>query len=185
MLTAQRRSEVADMRWGELKDGSLWTIAGSRTKNGAEHDVPLSEPARAVLFRVPRIAGSEFVFTTLGVRPISGHSHAKEYLDKVILQIARQEATEAGQDAGAVTVTPWRLHDLRRSAASGMARMGIAVHVIEAVLNHRSGAISGVAAIYSRHSYLPEKRHALEAWAAHVMALVNGPAASNVVPLRA
>jgi integrase len=91
---------------GELKDGSLWTIAGSRTKNGAEHDVPLSEPARAVLFRVPRIAGSEFVFTTLGVRPISGHSHAKEYLDKVILQIARQEATEAGQDAGAVTVTP-------------------------------------------------------------------------------
>jgi hypothetical protein len=66
-----------------------------------------------------------------------------------------------------------------------MARMGIPVHVIEAVLNHRSGAISGVAAIYNRHSYLPEKRHALEAWAAHVMGLVSGPAASNVVAMAA
>ena len=64
-----------------------------------------------------------------------------------------------------------------------MARMGIALHVIEAVLNHRSGAISGVAAIYNRHSYLPEKRHALEAWAAHVMGLANGPASSTVVGL--
>jgi hypothetical protein len=82
-------------------------------------------------------------------------------------------------------VPPWRLHDLRRTAASGMARMGIPVHVIEAVLNHRSGAISGVAAIYNRHSYLPEKRHALEAWASHVMGLAHGPAESTVVTLRA
>ena len=81
-------------------------------------------------------------------------------------------------------VTPWRLHDLRRTAASGMARMGIPVHIIEAVLNHRSGAISGVAAVYNRFNYMPEKRHALDAWAAHVMGLADGPAGSNIVALR-
>ena len=183
MLTAQRRTEVGDMGWGELKDRSLWTIPGSRTKNGAEHDVPLSPPAQDILSRAPRITGSQFVFTTSGVRPISGYSQAKERLDALMLQIARQETTEAGQDATAVTLAPWRLHDLRRSAASGMARMGIPVHVIEAVLNHRSGAISGVAAIYNRHSYLPEKRHALEAWAAHVMGLVTARRRSNVVAM--
>jgi integrase len=181
MLTAQRRTEVGDVRWGELKDGGLWTISGSRTKNGAEHDVPLSEPAQAILASAARIAGSEFVFTTTGVRPISGYSQAKERLDALMLQIAREEATEACQEASAVTLAPWRIHDLRRSAASGMARMGFAVHVIEAVLNHRSGQISGVAAVYNRHSYLPEKRRALEAWATHVLGLVSGPAASNVV----
>jgi integrase len=185
MLTAQRRTEVGDMRWGELKDRGLWTIPGNRTKNGAEHDVPLSPAAQAVLSSAPRIAGSEFVFTTMGARPVSGYSQAKERLDGLVLELARQEAMEAGRDAAAITGASWRLHDLRRTAASGMARMGVPVHVIEAVLNHRSGAISGVAAIYNRHSYLPEKRHALEAWAAHVTGLVNGPVTSNVVQLRA
>jgi len=93
-----------------------------------------------------------------------------------MLLIARQEA---GEDGAAATVAPWCLHDMRRTAASGMARMGTPVHVIEAVLNHRSGAISGVAAIYNRHSYLPEKRHAVEAWASHVMGLVGEPAAEQ------
>ena len=84
----------------------MWTIPGSRTKNGAEHDVPLSEPAQAILASAARIAGSEFVFTTTGVRPISGYSQAKERLDALMLQIAREEATEAGRDASAVTVAP-------------------------------------------------------------------------------
>ena len=79
----------------------------------------------------------------------------------------------------------WTFHDLRRTAASGMARLGISVHIIEAVLNHTGGEISGVTAVYNRHSYLPEKRHALEAWAAHVMGLVDGPAASNVIRIKA
>ena len=182
MLTGQRRTEVAEMRWRELKDGgALWTIPSTRTKNSAAHDVPMSAVAAAIPSRAPVIAGSEFVFTTSGARPISGHSCAKERIDAIMLQIALQEATETGRDASAVTVAPWRLHDLRRTAASGMARMGIPVHVIEAVLNHRSGAISGVAAIYNRHSYLPEKRRALEAWAAHVTGLLDRPAANNVI----
>ena len=75
----------------------------------------------------------------------------------------------------------WTFHDLRRTAASGMARLGFPVHVIEAVLNHTGGQISGVAAIYNRHRYLPEKRRALEAWAAHVTGLLDRPAANNVI----
>jgi integrase len=88
----------------------------------------------------------------------------------------------AGEGA---SIPPWTFHDLRRTAASGMARLGIAVNVIEAVLNHTGGEISGVTAVYNRHKYLAEKRLALEAWAAHVSGLVNARAASNVVPLRA
>ena len=78
---------------------------------------------------------------------------------------------------------PWRLHDLRRTAASGLARLGFPLHVIEAVLNHRCGQISGVAAVYNRHSYLPEKRKAIEPWSAHVLHLAGG-AADNVVLLQ-
>jgi integrase len=185
MLTAQRRDEAAGMRWDEVKEGgSLWTIAGARTKNHTEHDVPLSASAVTILSCAPRLAGSEYVFTTTVKTPISGYSNAKERLDGLVLQMVRQEATEASTEALAVPVAPWRLHDLRRTAASGMARMGIPVHVIEAVLNHRSGAISGVAAIYNRHSYLPEKRYALEAWAAHVSRLVAEPPSMEISKMK-
>src|SRR4051812_8812744 len=81
------------------------------------------------------------------------------------------EWPETGDNPEGVAIEPWRLHDLRRTAASGMARLGIPVHVIEAVLNHRSGQVSGVAAIYNRHRYLPEKRRALKVWAEHIIGL--------------
>ena len=84
----------------------MWTIPGARTKNGAEHDVPLSPAAQEILSCAPRIAGSQFLFTTTGATPISGYSNAKERLDALVLQMARQQATEAGQDAAAVTVAP-------------------------------------------------------------------------------
>src|SRR5215210_4859845 len=101
-----------------------------------------------------------------------------------MLAIAREEAAAHGENADEIKLEPWRLHDLRRTAASGMARLGVPVHVIEAVLNHRSGQISGVAAVYNRHSYLPEKRRALQAWANHVLSLVEKQPADNVVALR-
>jgi integrase len=106
MLTGQRRDEVAGMRWAELKDGGLWTIAGARTKNGLEHDVPLGEQAQAILVSAPRSTGSDFVFTTTGATPISGYSNAKERLDAFMLQVAREEATEGRQDAAAVALAP-------------------------------------------------------------------------------
>jgi integrase len=184
MLTAQRRDEVAGMLQRELKEnGALWTIPAERTKNSTEHDVPLSRAAQGVLATMPRIGRAGFVFTTNGHTPVSGYSNAKARMDAVMLALARKHAVERGEDPDEIKIPGWRLHDLRRTAASGMARLGIAVNVIEAVLNHRHGQVSGVAAVYNRHSYLPEKRRALEAWADFVMQLSSEEGASNVVPL--
>jgi hypothetical protein len=80
-------------------------------------------------------------------------------------------------------MAPWRLHDVRRTVATGMASLGVQPHVVEAVLNHISGHKAGVAGIYNRAQYLPERRQALDLWANHVAALVAGEA-SNVVPMR-
>ena len=174
ILTGQRRDEVAKMARRELREGgTLWTIPAARTKNGTAQDVPLAKIAREVIVRQPRIsarAGSEYIFTVGGDKPICGYSSIKADIDAAVAAIALEEAAEDEREP--VQVEPWRFHDLRRTVASGMARMGIALHVIEAVLNHRSGQISGVAAVYNRHSYLPEKRRALEAWADHIQGLV-------------
>jgi len=144
-------------------------------KGGVGHDVPLGESALELLKTIPSAAG-DFVFTFTGNTRLRHYAGAKQKLDAALLAIAESE-----------NVAPpahWTFHDLRRTAASGMARLGLPVHVIEAVLAHRGGEVSGVTAVYNRHSYLPEKRRALEAWAGHVMQLVGDPPASNVRPLR-
>jgi integrase len=189
VLSGARRDEAAGARWREIsQDGTIWTISSERTKNGEAHDVPLSPAAQRLVAGLPKVKAEkkpEFLFTTTGKTPVSGYSNAKERLDAVMLAIARKEAEGAGADPEEeVMIESWRLHDLRRTTASGMARLGIAVHVIEAVLNHKGGAISGVAAAYNRHSYLPEKREALDRWAAHVERLVSGEEDENVVALR-
>jgi integrase len=147
LVTAQRRSEVANMRWSEIDwERSVWEIPASRSKNGKPHEVPLSPLALATLKGVPRFEGSDLVFTTTGYSPISG-------ITKMVLRI--QAASETAN---------WRLHDLRRTAASEMARMGVSPHVVEKVLNHVSGTLGGVAGVYNRYGYDPEKRDALERW---------------------
>ncbi len=179
LLTGQRLSEVGDMTHGEFRD-RLWAIPKERVKNGAAHDVPLSDPALEVLASVPRISGRPgYIFTTTGKTPVSGFSRAKANLDKAMLAIAREEVGEG------VTVPPWRLHDLRRTAASGMARLGINLPVIEKVLNHSSGSFAGIVGVYQRHSFADEKRRALEAWGSFVEQIVSGEPAGNVVALRA
>lgn len=183
LLTGQRRDEVAGMTRGEL-DGKVWTIPADRAKNNQLHTVPLSSAALDVLAKVPKIASRPgLTFTTTGTTPVSGWSRAKDNLDKELLAAARREALEAGKDPDAVSVPHWTLHDLRRTAASGMARLGIAVHVVERLLNHRSGTIRGVAAIYNRHDYMSERETAAEAWGRYVTDLVNGGQPSNVRPL--
>lgn len=148
ILTGQRRTEVAQMRWSELDwDQCLWSIPAERSKNGHRHEAPLSPPARDLLRALPRFIGSDFVFTTTGRSPVSGFGRLKRRLDQ------------------ALALRGWRVHDLRRTVASGMARIGVAPHVIEKVLNHQSGIISGVAAVYNRYGYEQEKRVALERWA--------------------
>jgi integrase len=162
LLTGCRLNEVAGMTRAELSDdGATWNIPGARTKNKRPHVVPLAPLARKMVG-----SGSEgFVFTTTGRSPVSGWSKIKRRLDE------------------AMKIPPWRLHDLRRTAATGMAEIGIAPHIVEAALNHISGAKAGVAGTYNRAAYAPEKRAALERWASHVQGLVSERPA-NVVKMR-
>jgi integrase len=152
-LTGQRREEVAQLSWDEIDfAGRTWTLPGSRTKNGKPHIVHLSREAIAVLMRMPKLG--KFVFSVSSSKPFARFSAAKLELDRL---------------SG---VSNWRLHDLRRTCVSGMARLGIAPHVADKVLNHQSGTISGVAAVYQRHEFLAERKDALERWGAHVARLL-------------
>lgn len=176
LLTAQRRDEVAKMRRSELREGgTLWTIPADRAKNGQAHDVPLSAQVQAILASMPRISSrAGYMITTTGSSGISGYAKAKVRLDNAMLAFARADAEAGGADAESVTIEAWRLHDLRRTAASRMAQLGTNPHVIEAVLNHRSSTVSGVAAIYNRYQYLSEKRIAIDAWASYVDTIFGG-----------
>lgn len=173
LLTAQRRDEVAKIRRSELREGgTLWTIPAERAKNGQAHDVPLSGEVQGVLGSLPRVAGQAgYLISTTGNSGVSGYAKAKARLDAEMLALARTGAAAAGGDPESITLEPWRLHDLRRTASTGMGRLKIEPHVIEAVLNHRSGVIKGVAAVYNRYQYLDEKRAALQAWASHVASI--------------
>ena len=157
ILTAQRRDEVAGMTWSELDlDRATWTIGAERAKNGQAHTVHLSPAAQAILEQIPQRLDSDFVFTTTGKSAVSGFSKAKARLDKLS------------------AVNEWRLHDLRRTAATMMAEQLELSHVIvDRILNHRSGAIRGVAAVYLRGEYLKEREHALGCWSEFVQKLVS------------
>ena len=173
LLTGARLSEVVGMRRDEIgDDGATWTLPGDRTKNHRPHVLALPPLAREILDGVPRIE-SPFVFTTNGRRPVTCFSSNKRELDRAMLAVARAERADA-------IVKPWRLHDLRRTAATGMAEIGIPPHVVEAVLNHVSGFRAGVAGTYNRAAYGPEKKAALERWATHVAGLVSGKRATVI-----
>jgi integrase len=165
ILTGARREEIGGLRWSEI-DGDTIKLKGERTKNGEAHDIPLSAPARALLASVPRIAGSDFVFTSTGEKPIAAWSNAKLKLDAL------------------VTIEPWRVHDLRRTVATGLQKLGVNLQTVEAILGHTGGSRAGIVGVYQRHTYSDEKRSALEAWGAHVIALIEGRAVGKVVPLR-
>jgi integrase len=148
ILTGQRREEIGGLRWTEVDlDRGLIVLPPARTKNKRLHELPLSPQARAILERQGRRPNRDLVFG-LGRGGFSGWSDGKESLPPLL--------------------RPWRLHDLRRSAATGMAELGVLPHIIEAVLNHVSGHRAGVAGVYNRARYEPEMREALERWAAHV-----------------
>ncbi|HEU5274704.1 MAG TPA: integrase arm-type DNA-binding domain-containing protein, partial [Xanthobacteraceae bacterium] len=167
LLTGCRRDEVADMTRAELsEDGTTWTIPGARTKNGREHVVHLSPLAREIIAAAPRIEGKPgFLFTTNGKTPLSGWSKCKTRLDAAML-VATKKA-----DA---TIPPWRLHDIRRTVATVMHEdLDIDPHVVEAVLNHVSGAKAGIAGTYNKAKYAAERRAALNAWARYILLLLD------------
>lgn len=177
LLTGQRREEVAGMKWREIDlPEKMWTIPRERVKTDKAHDVPLNDATVNVLEALPKVAGTGYVFTTTGNTPASGISKAKERLDGKMLAILQEQDEDAELPA-------WRLHDLRRTMASGMARLGINLPVIEKVLNHTSGSFGGIVGVYQRHEFADEKRRALDAWGSFVAELVDGKQGSNVVAL--
>lgn len=164
ILTGARRSEIGKLKWSEIGDDAIH-LEGERTKNNKAHTIPLSAAALAVLAKLPRMAGSDFVFTTTGTSPVSGWDRAKKSLD------------------GLVDMPGWRVHDLRRTLATGLQRLGVDLQTIEATLGHCGGSRSGIVAVYQRHSFDAEKRIALDRWGQHVSRLLTG-AVGNVVPIR-
>ncbi len=186
ILTGARRDEIGALRWAEVDSGNaVIRLEGERTKNGQLHAVPLSERALELIETLPKITNdagkTEFAFTTTGQTPVSGWSRTKILLDAKIEELRREETDIAG---GEVEPMPaWRVHDFRRSVATGLQRLGFRLEVIEAVLGHVSGSRGGIVGVYQRHSFDEEKRAALDAWARHVEALLTG-APENVVELR-
>jgi integrase len=155
ILSGQRRDEVARMRWDEIDlDRRMWTLGRERVKTDTRHDVPLSHSAVVILQALPRI-GNEYVLTTNGEAPSSNYGKNKRRLDALLPDMP-----------------PWRLHDIRRSVASGMARLGVNLPVIEKVLNHSGGSFAGIVGVYQRYDFAREKASALQRWADHVERLV-------------
>ena len=186
LLTAQRRSEVAQMRWADLDlegDKPLWSIPREFTKMDRAHDVPLAPEVVGILDALPRHRGPQVFSTGDGTAPISGFTLAKRRLDKKMVEIMLEAATEPGNDPETVERPRWTLHDLRRTAASGMARLGFPPHVTGAVLNHSPSATAGITAIYVRFRYDDERRQALEAWARRLEQIVSEATPANVVPI--
>ena len=174
LLTAQRESEVAGMRWSEIDlDQRLWMIPAGRTKSKRAHIVHLSEPAARIIERLPRVG--LLVFPSRADTVLKSFSKAKERVETVMTTLC----AESGGNPGG----PWVLHDLRRTATTIMARNNIAPHVADKVLNHSvgTGAISGVAAVYNRYEYLPERKVALETLGRFIASLVR-PTPNNIWP---
>lgn len=174
LLTGQRLGEVAQMTDTEVTS-NVWHLAGERTKNGRAHDVPLSKPCLAVLRDVERIKGKAgYVFTTTGATAVQGFHKGREHIAKAMEAIAADDIVEG------IEIPHWGFHDLRRTAATGMARLGTPVRVTEAVLNHISGTGGGIVAVYQRHDYADEKAQALEAWGRYALTLIEGQS-DNIV----
>jgi integrase len=148
ILTGQRRDEVAEATWDELElTHRRWTIPGGRAKNARPHVVHLADATVELLSGLPRMEGQTFLFSTRGDRPVSGFSAAKKRID----------AQSHVQD--------WTLHDLRRSFATHATEtLGISPVVVDKILNHQSGAVRGIAAVYQRGAYLEVRRDALDEW---------------------
>jgi integrase len=165
LLTGQRRQEFGDLQWSEIdfETGRI-TLPASRTKNGRPHIIPMSDSVAAILRARPRNPDRDLIFgQRLG--SFNDWSKAKARLDTTL------------------KIPAWRLHDLRRTCATGMAELGVQPHVIESVLNHISGHKAGVAGVYNRSTYEGEKGRALALWANHVEHIV-AERKAKIVPMK-
>lgn len=183
MLTALRLNEVADAHWSEI-EGKLWVIPKERMKgkNGKAraHAVPLTEDMLATLDKVPRFDRGGFIFSTnAGETPIWVTSKVKARMDARMVCTLRALARRRGDDPAKVQLAPWTNHDIRRTVRSNLSRLKVSEETREAVLAHVRPGIKGT---YDLHTYVDEKREALELWAARLRSIVEPPPA-NVVSL--
>ena len=172
LVTGQRIGEIAGTRKCEIDlEHGEWEIPGSRTKNKRAHHVPLSDWALKLFTEAMEASGdSPFVFPGKGT-------------DKAITAIAPSKALRRARPI--LDMDDIRVHDLRRSSASGMAKLRVGRVVLAKVLNHSGLGGGGVTGVYDRHDYHREKRRALQAWSDRLREIVHGEArGSNVVPMR-
>ena len=193
LVTGQRRGEVANARWSslDLDKDRLWTMTPEETKAGRAHLVPLTELAVAILTGQPKIAppppkdgkgkppandAAIFAFTTTGNSGVSGFAKAKAQLDAEIIKILREDAVALGRDPAKVEPFPgWRIHDLRRTAATHMEdALGVPPHLVGSVLNHSPTGYKGVTAVYTRGDLIYARRRALVAWSRLLRLIVAG-----------
>jgi integrase len=176
LLTGARRDEIAGMRWSEINlDTKAWTLPAARSKNRREHQVPLSDSAVAVLRALPRHEKVDFVFSTNGRTAVSGFSKVKVNVDAWI-------AARLGERA---PMPDWVIHDLRRTVATNLQKLGVRLEVTEAVLGHTSGSRAGIVGVYQRHDWAAEKRAALDTWSRRLDAIRTGATPTNVLEFAA
>jgi len=159
ILTAARREEIGALRWSEIHGNEIH-LPGERSKAGEPRIIPLSPAAVELIGALPRTG--EHVFTTNGTTAIGGWSKAKRALDA------------AAAEANGGPLAAWRMHDIRRSVATNLQRLGVGLQVVESVLGHVSGSRAGVVGVYQRHRFETEKRQALEAWAGELARITSG-----------
>jgi integrase len=175
------------LAWREIdREARLWTLPRERAKADRAHEIPLSDIAMRILDECPKL--NDFVFSTGrgatatgAATPIAGWSKAKAALDKLAFKKLQPIAIERGEEAPA-TFAEWHLHDLRRTCATHLAKLGVDRIVISKILNHAEGGVTG---IYDRHSRDPEKRAAMERWGQRLQEIVAGAGGGNVVQLTA
>jgi integrase len=173
ILSGARREEIGGLRWSEIVADEI-KLAGSRTKNGEPHVIPLSDHAAEIIRTLPRIGTSDFVFTTTGTTHVSSWSWAKREIDRAASQI------------NGAPLAAWRLHDLRRTVATNLQRLGARLEVIETVLGHSSGSRAGIVGVYQRYGFESETRATLAEWAKHLELIIGKEIVPTkvIVPLR-
>ena len=170
-LTGCRSDEIGGLRWYEIQiDDRRLSFPQERMKNKRAFQLPLSDAAFWLLMSVPQRVEPAYRDFVFGRRAdgFQGWSKAKRELDT---------------DDGLRGMAAWQLRDIRRTAATGMAELGVQPHIVEACLNHVSGSKAGVAGIYNRATYAPEKREAFDVWANHLAVIVAQASGANVTPL--
>ena len=158
LLTGARLKEISQASWSEISiSDRILDLPGSRTKNERAHQIQLSVQTLKILLSLPKVEGQDFLFSTNGKTPVSGFSKVKKRLDMLC------------------GVTNWRFHDLRRSFATHSSeKLSVSPVIVDKILNHRTGQVRGVTAVYQRGEYLAERREALQKWGDYIERLVAG-----------